>query len=86
MPSPARMNAGTAKRLPFSEPAASQVAGGVVGAVAALPAVRASSGSSPVITDNAMAASSAVRAIGPVLSSSQSSGAMPAMLTRPRVG
>ena len=27
-----------------------------------------------------------LRAIGPVLSSSQSSGAMPAMLTRPRVG
>ena len=38
------------------------------------------------MTDNAIAASVAVRAIGPVLSSSQSSGAMPAMLTRPRVG
>jgi len=33
-----------------------------------------------------MAASVTVRAIGPVLSSSQSSGAMPAILTSPRVG
>ena len=33
-----------------------------------------------------MAASVTSRAIGPVLSSSQSSGAMPAILTRPRVG
>ena len=38
------------------------------------------------MTDNAIAASVTLRAIGPVLSSSQSSGAMPAMLTRPRVG
>ena len=48
--------------------------------------MRGSSGSSPAITASAIAASVAVRAIGPVLSSSQSSGAMPAMLTRPRVG
>ncbi len=33
-----------------------------------------------------MAASVTSRAIGPVLSSCQSSGAMPAMLTSPRVG
>ena len=33
-----------------------------------------------------MAASVTLRAMGPVLSSSQSSGAIPAMLTRPRVG
>ncbi len=38
------------------------------------------------MTDNAIVASVTLRAIGPVLSSSQSSGAMPAMLTRPRVG
>ena len=45
-----------------------------------------SGGTVTAITASAIAASSAVRAIGPVLSSSQSSGAMPAMLTRPRVG
>ncbi len=55
-------------------------------ASAALPSVRASSGSGPAITDSAIAASVTVRAMGPVLSSSQSSGAMPLMLTRPRVG
>ena len=42
--------------------------------------------SDPAITESAIATSSTVRAIGPVLSSSQSSGAMPAVLTRPRVG
>ena len=38
------------------------------------------------MTSSAMAASATVRAMGPVLSSCQSKGAMPAMLTRPRVG
>ena len=38
------------------------------------------------MTDSAIAASVTSRAMGPVLSSSQSSGAMPAMLTSPRVG
>ena len=38
------------------------------------------------MTASAIAASVTVRAIGPVLSSSQSSGAIPAILTRPRVG
>ena len=55
-------------------------------AFAAEPAVLKSFGSSPAITPRVMAASVTSRAIGPVLSSSQSSGAMPAMLTRPRVG
>ena len=55
-------------------------------ACAVLPTVAGSSGSSPAITDSAIAASVTLRAMGPVLSSSQSSGAMPAMLTSPRVG
>ena len=38
------------------------------------------------MTVSAMAASVTLRAMGPVSSRSQSSGAMPAMLTRPRVG
>jgi len=64
----------------------SHLVGGRQDYVPGQPAVRGSSGSSPAITASAIAASAAVRAIGPVLSSSQSSGAMPAMLTRPRVG
>ena len=56
--------------------------------------VRASSGSGvglplasmPAITESAIAASVTLRAMGPVLSSSQSRGAIPAMLVSPRVG
>ena len=85
-PSPARTNAGTPNRLPLSASASRHGSYGGRCAEAGAPAVRGSSGSSPAITASAIAASVAVRAIGPVLSSSQSSGAMPAMLTRPRVG
>ena len=56
-------------------------------AVAGTSRVRKSSGSSPpAMTSSAAATSATVRAIGPVLSRSQSSGWMPAMLTSPRVG
>ena len=80
------MNDGTPKRLPASASALRYCVYGPGCAFAAEPLVTGSSGSSPAITESAIAASVTVRAIGPVLSSSQSSGAMPAMLTRPRVG
>ena len=86
MPVPRRMNAGTPKRLPLSASGFRYCVYGPGCAAAALPSVRASSGSGPAMTDSAMAASVTLRAMGPVLSSSQSSGAMPLMLTRPRVG
>ena len=85
-PSPASTNAGTPNRLPFSVAVWRRGPYGGRCAVAGTPAVRGSSGSGPAMTSSAIAASPTVRAIGPVLSSSQSSGAMPAMLTRPRVG
>ena len=85
-PLPARMNAGTPKRLPRSEVAASVGGAGRRRAASGAAPVAGSSESALAMTSSAIAASPTVRAMGPVLSSSQSSGAMPAMLTRPRVG
>ena len=78
------MNAGTPKRLPLSEPAVMPSV--VTRTESGVSNVVGSSESLPAMTANAIAASVTVRAIGPVLSSNQSSGAMPAILTRPRVG
>src|SRR5438105_148889 len=86
MPAPVRTQAGTPKRLPLSAPAFRYRVYGLGCALAIEPRVRGSRGSSPAITLSAIAASVTFRVMGPVLSSSQSSGAMPAMLTRPRVG
>ncbi len=83
---PFSMKAGTPKRLPFSDPGLRNGRYGPRWASAGALAVTGSSGSAPCITASVMAASVTVRAMGPVLSSIQSRGAMPAILTSPRVG
>src|SRR5580698_252967 len=80
------MNAGTPKRLPLSASLLRYFVYGPGWALAAEPLVRKSAVSSPAIASKATAASVTLRAIGPVLSSSQSSGAMPDMLVKPLVG
>src|SRR6185503_1464762 len=84
--SPSSMKAGTPNLLPSSDPALRYRVYGPACAFDCEPLVSGSSGSSPAITVSARAASATVRAMGPVLSSCQSSGAIPAMLTNPLVG
>src|SRR5581483_10712633 len=80
------MKAGTPNRFPLGEPRFRYFLYGPGCALLIDPIVGGSIASSPAIPVRTIAASPTFLAMGPVLSSSQSNGAIPAMLTRPRVG